>query len=146
MAEDGRDLGADQLEDVALALCLGQGGELRGERAGRRRCGGRGARTRPLRIGGRAPAEASARRAARSSGSASGGGAIGGEGGVEQREALLVGERLDAAAAQPRQVGLAQARGHPLSRCQRPQAIEVAGRPSARRLWARASRKALAAA
>ncbi len=68
VAEDGGDLGADQVEDDGLALGLGQRGELGGQRAGAGAGGGPGTRTRPRSSGGRVAGPAAwARRAARSS-------------------------------------------------------------------------------
>src|SRR5258708_8813508 len=104
-------MGANQVEDEGLRLCRGQGGKL---------CG-KGAR------GGSAPfgdADESAenrRQSADGSQSPEAGtaqgrgerrGASGGEGGVEEIQAALVRERVDAAPAPPRQVCLVQARSH----------------------------------
>jgi hypothetical protein len=88
VAEHGRDLCGDQVEDVALALCLGHGGELCGERSGapapargldqgteeRRQCAGGGERA-------QCPSVERGRE---------GGWGVGGEGCVEQGEALFV--------------------------------------------------------
>ena len=67
----------------------------------------RGVRTRPRRIGGRAPTEASALRAAVSIGTASACGRSA-PSAASKRPGPLVGERLDATAPHPLQVGLGQ--------------------------------------
>ena len=104
---------------------------------------------------GRRPRRGRAGRRGRS-GPAPASGSVEREGGVEEREALLgrsgEAEALADLVGQPRRhprSGRAARRrspARPLCRSHRPQASEVAGRPSARRRAASASRKALAAA
>ena len=147
VAEHGGDLLADQLEDQRLALCRRRPGEAPGEGAARpaRRGGGR-----PDEAARGAAAAVPPRRAARRAPSSSGDGQ-----GQRQRpqpgpssssSPWLVAERADAAAGEPLAVGLVEAAGHAAALPHSPQAIEVAGCPSARRWAARASRKELAAA
>ncbi len=116
-------------------------------RSRRRRGAARGSATRPPRIGGRVPADARARRLAAPQAERQRLGAAGAQRCVEERQALLVGERRRSPSARIRARSASPScEVMPLSACQRPQAIEVAGRPSAWRFRARASRKTLAAA
>ncbi len=110
VAEDGGDLGADQLEDVGLALCLGHRGELC-------RQGAPGAA-----LSGSAHEAAEDRRQGTGGGEGAqgppvqghrqGGGGSGGEGGVEEGEALLFGDRPDPATTQAHEVDLTEVASH----------------------------------
>ena len=147
VAEHRGDLGADQVEDVALALWLGQGGERVASEPRRRRGAWRDADQaaedrRQAPMGGLGAQRGAIERAPRTQV-----GAVRRQGGVEElqaparrRAARCRGARIRARSASLSPPAM------PLSAPQRPQAIEVAGRPSARRFWASASRKALAAA
>ena len=145
VAEDGGDVGCDQLQDGGLALWPGQVGQAGGERAGGgAAAAGRGPRRKRARAGGRRGRRRAGRR---------GQGAPPGECGVvrerarskssvpSQSESARTPLRaMRARSASPRRAVSS------LSVSQAPQARERVGSSSAWRLWARASRKALAAA
>src|SRR3977135_1412015 len=112
MAEDRGDLRPDQIENEVLMLCLGQAGELYGERA---------------RSGAAALGDANQGAEDRRQGSVRGQGPGGGgldrdgqwlratavQGGVKELQAPLLREGFDATAPHPRRVALGQGGDHP---------------------------------
>ena len=147
VAEDDGGVLADEVEHDPLALRRRQPGEATLQRA-RRSAGAAAAapdqaeeerRQQPGGDGGAQRARLQRR------GDGERGGAVAGA--VEQLQPGLGPEQRDADPRQARAVGVVEVRRSPRSRCsQSPQAIAVAGSPSARRRAARPSRKELAAA